>query len=78
MKFPNYICTAPPGVNVRVLALTRDNIKFQAGPMVADLPAVSLYLPDYKLSSESTASTTEELSVPSVQISVPFGRLFPP
>ena len=52
MSFPGYTCTAPPTVNknVRVLALTRDNIKIKAGPMVADLPAVSLVLPDNKLS----------------------------
>ena len=52
MSFPGYTCTAPPAVNnnVRVLALTRDDIKIQAGPMVADLPAVSLVLPENKLS----------------------------
>ena len=52
MSFPGYTCTAPPTINknVRVLALTRDNIKIKAGPMVADLPAVSLVLPDNKLS----------------------------
>ena len=50
MRFPNYTCAAPPGVHVRVLALTRDGIKIKAGPTVANLPVVSLILPDYKLS----------------------------
>ena len=52
MTFPGYNCTAPPASKkkVRVLALTRANIKFKGGPMVADLPVVSLVLPDYKLS----------------------------
>ena len=52
MTFPGYKVTSPPTANkkVRVLALTRDEIKFKTGPMVADLPVVSLLLPDHKLS----------------------------
>ena len=52
MSFPGYTCTAPPAANnkVRVLALTRDDIKIKAGPMLADLPVVTLVLPDHKLS----------------------------
>ena len=50
MTFPGYICTTPPAASnkVRVLALSRKDIKVQACHMVIDLPVVSLFLPDQK------------------------------
>ena len=52
MTFPGYNVTAPPTAKkkVRVIALARDELKFKTGQMVADLPVVSLLLPEHHLS----------------------------